>query len=78
MHRVGEAPMTYKEGQVYDLRDDRAKVRLGNGTAVLAGDEGNTDGDAVEGTETVVEKDSGDTGKRAVNVPSGVGKGKGK
>ena len=77
VHRAGEQPMTYKEGQVYELREDRANYRIQNNIAVEV-KQVSSNGNKVDGATAVAGKDGGDTGKRAVDVASDSGKGKGK
>lgn len=78
VNRVEEGkPFTYKAGEEYELRDDRANLRIENGTAVEV-KKGKVDGNAVDGTKTVAGTDGSDTSKRAVDEPVGGGKGKGK
>lgn len=71
VHRVGEKPMTYKEGQVYALREDRAKMRIANGIA----EEAKPDDDKVDSSKTVAGKDSSNPGVGSVDVAAGSGKG---
>ena len=81
VHRVGEAPMTYEEGSVHDLREDRANYRIQNGIAVEVKPDPKSkvsNGDKVDGAADVAGKDGSDSGKRTVNDAGNGGKGKGK
>lgn len=67
----GDGPIYYKEGSVHTMRDDKAQRWINRGKAVLETDYLKID-NPVASAAAVSGADSGDPGKRTVNVAASV------